>query len=275
MILVLGATGNVGSELVSQLLQGGESVRALVREDNADLPAAAEAVKGDLNEIDTIDPALAGAQAMFMLSGYPDRPELLGRAQDAGLEHIVLLSAGSAENGNPENAVARYHMDSEADVRASGLGWTVLRPNSFFSNALRWRSQLEEGNLVRLPFADVAVAANDPFDIAAVAAEALIHPKAHDEKIYRLSGPAPLLPGEQVEILGSALGRPLQFEPQDDESARAEMSDSMPAEYVEAFFALFRGGELDESKVRTTIRDVTGREPRTFDEWASVHADLF
>jgi uncharacterized protein YbjT (DUF2867 family) len=275
MILVLGATGNVGRELVGQLAERGQRVRAVMRRDAADLPTAVEAVKGDLNEIDSLAPALAGARAMFMLSGYPDRSELLQRGRQAGLEHAVLLSASSAVNGNPENAVARYHMDSEADVRQSGLGWTVLRPNSFFSNALRWRPQLEESNTIRLPFADVAVAANDPLDIAAVAAEALIHPSAHNETTYRLSGPAPLLPGDQVEILGSALARPLEFEAQDDESARAEMSESMPPEYVEAFFAFFRGGELDESKVETSVREVTGREPRTFADWASAHADSF
>ena len=275
MILVLGATGNVGRELVGQLSERGQRVRAVVRRDDADLPAGVEALRGDLGDTDSLAPALAGARAMFMLSGYPDRSELLQHGREAGLEHVVLLSASSAVNGTPENAVARYHMDSEADVRESGLGWTVLRPNSFFSNALRWRSQLANGDTVRLPFADVAVAANDPLDVAAVAAEALAHPDMHHEKTYRLSGPKPLLPGEQVEILGRALGRPLEFEAQDDESARAEMSESMPPEYVEAFFAFFRGGELDESKVHATVRDVTGREPRTFADWASAHADLF
>jgi uncharacterized protein YbjT (DUF2867 family) len=275
MILVLGATGNVGRELVGQLSERGQRVRAVVRRDDAELPAGVETVKADLNEIDSLAPALARARAMFMLSGYPDRSELLQRGREAGLEHVVLLSASSAVSGNPDNAVARYHMDSEADVRGSGLSWTVLRPNSFFSNALRWRSQLAEGNTVRLPFADVPVVANDPLDIAAVAAEALVHPSAHNETTYRLSGPAPLFPADQVDILGSALGRPLEFEAQDDDSARAQMSQSMPPEYVEAFFAFFRGGELDESKLHTSVRDVTGRAPRTFAEWASAHADLF
>jgi uncharacterized protein YbjT (DUF2867 family) len=274
MILVTGATGNVGDELVRALVAAGEPVRALIRggAGRARLPEGADGVLGDLNRPETIAPALDGVSALYLLSGYDGLPELLAAARAAGVQRAVLQSSSSVPGGDMTNAVARYHILSEQAVRESGLAWTFLQPNSFMSNTLQWVDQLRQGDTIRAPFAGVRVATIDPFDIAAVAAAALTT-DAHAGRSYRLSGPESHLPAERVAVLARVLGRDLRFEAQSNDEARAEMSAAMPAEYVDAFFSFFVDGTLDESEVLPTVEQVTGRPPRTFEQWARAHAD--
>jgi uncharacterized protein YbjT (DUF2867 family) len=276
MILVTGATGNVGGELVRALAATGEEPRALVRENAAaGLPAGVESVPGDLNRPETLSAALTGARGLFLLPGYRDMPGVLGEADRAGVEHVVLLSSGAAADGDTSNAVSRYMIESEDAVRESGVPWTLLRASGFMSNALRdWLPQLQAGDVVRAPFADVRVAVIDPFDIAAVATETFAD-SAHQGQVYRLTGPESLLPSEQVATLAAALGRNLRFDAQTDAEARAEMSANMPAEYVDAFFNYFADGAYDDSAVLPMVHELTGRAPRTFEQWAIARADAF
>jgi uncharacterized protein YbjT (DUF2867 family) len=276
MILVTGATGNVGGELVRALAGAGEEVRALIRQDSdrSRLSAGADAVVGDLNRPDTLATALAGVRGVHLLAGYQGMLEFLTEARRAGVEHVVLQSSSAVPGGDMSNAVARYHILSETAVRESGLAWTFLQPNSFMSNTLQWAPQLREGDVVRAPFAGVPVATIDPLDVAAVSAEALTS-RNHDGRSYRLSGPESLLPADRVRVLAKVLGRDLRFEAQSDADARAEMSSSMPPEYVDAFFSFFVDGTLDESQVLDTVQQVTGRAPRSFEQWATAHADAF
>jgi uncharacterized protein YbjT (DUF2867 family) len=276
MILVTGATGNIGGEVVRALAGAGEEVRGLIRrdEDRSRLPAGVEGVVGDLNRPETLSSALAGVRGVHLLSGYQDMPGLLAEIRRAGVEHVVLQSSSSVPGGDMSNAVARYHILSEAAVRESGVGWTFLQPNSFMSNTVQWASQLQSGDVVRAPFADVRVATIDPFDVAAVSAQALTS-KGHEGRSYRLSGPESLLPADRVAVLAEVLGRDLRFEGQSDVEAREEMSGAMPAEYVDAFFSFFADGTLDESQVLPTVHEITGRPPRSFERWARTHADAF
>ncbi|MFI6741029.1 NAD(P)H-binding protein [Nonomuraea sp. NPDC050451] len=274
MILVTGATGNVGSELVAALASAGRPVRALVRDPRRALPAGAEPVTGDLNQPESLAAALDGVQGLYLMPGYANLPGLLARARDAGVRHVVLLSGGSAALEDLGNAVSRYMTLSERAVRESGLAWTFLRPRSFMSNALRWLPQLEAGDVVRVPFADVPVAAVDPYDIAAVAARALLGGE-HEGRIHELTGSRALLPADQVAVLARVLGRDLRCEGLTNSQARAEMEADMPVEYVDAFFQFFVDGTLDEATVHPTVEDVLGRPPRTFEQWAQDHADAF
>ncbi|RFS83265.1 NAD-dependent epimerase/dehydratase family protein [Actinomadura spongiicola] len=275
MILVTGATGNVGSEVVRALAAAGRPVRALVRRPDATpLPDGVEAVTGDLNRPESMTGALEGARAVFLLPGYADMPGLLAEARRAGVEHVVLLSGGSAGLGDMTNAVTRYMAASETAVRESGLSWTFLRPSAFMSNALRWLPQLKSGDQVRVPFPDLPTATIDPYDLGAVAARALLSDEYHGEILWP-TGPVAILPAEQVAVLGEVLGRDLRFVGLTNEEARADMLADMPAEYVDAFFDFYVNGSLDESIVRPTVREVTGREPRTFEQWARAHADDF
>jgi uncharacterized protein YbjT (DUF2867 family) len=276
MIFVTGATGNVGAELVRALVAAGEGVRALIRrdEDRSKLPDGAEGYVGDLNRPETLVDALPGVRGVHLLAGYDGLPDLLDAMRRAGVEHVVLQSSSSVPSGDMSNAVARYHILSEQAVRESGLAWTFLQPNSFMSNALRWLPQLRNGDVVREAFADIPIATIDPADIAAVAVAAFTD-DAHAGRSYRLSGPQSLLHAERVAILGKVLGRELRFEGLSNEEARAQMSASMPAEYVDAFFSFFVDGTVDETTVRPTVEEILGRPPGTFEQWALAHAELF
>jgi uncharacterized protein YbjT (DUF2867 family) len=273
VILVAGATGNVGGELVARLARAGTPARGLVRRPAA-LPEGATAVVGDLNDPDSLAAALDGAAAMFLLPGYDRLPELLERAHAAGVTRVVLLSGSGAGARDPDNALSRYMLASEAAVRASSLSWTVLRPVAFMVNALQWAGQLADGDTVRAPFATVRQAVVDPHDIAAVAAVALGE-DGHHGRTYAVTGPESLTAGQRLAILGEALGRELSLQAQSDDEARAEMSQSTPPEYVHAFFRFYADGMLDESQVLPTVAEVTGRAPRSFRAWARAHADAF
>lgn len=275
MFLVTGATGNVGAELVRALSTAGEKVRALTRGARPPaLPSGVEAVTGDLNTPESLRAGLAGVRGVFLLPGYPEMPEVLAEIRRAGVERVVLLSGGSAGSGDTSNAITRYMIVSESAVLDSGLPWTILRPSAFMSNALRWAPQLTVGDVVRAPFATVRTATIDPYDIAAVAEHALLR-DGHEGRIYQPTGPDSVLPADQVRILAAVLGRDLRFEAQPDHEARQEMTKTTPPEYVDAFFDFYVAGSLDESQVRTTVHDLTGRAARTFEQWATVHADAF
>jgi uncharacterized protein YbjT (DUF2867 family) len=276
MILVTGATGTVGGEVAAALAGRGEPVRAVVRDPAraAHLPAGVEVVQGDLDLPESLTPALDGARAVFLLGGWGDMPQLASRIERAGVEHVVLLTSRCVVGGRPDNPVTRMWLDSEAAVCESGVAATILRPSGFQSNALRWLPELRRGDVVRAPWPDVAIAAIDPADIGAVAAAVLTEP-GHAGAAHALSGPEPLTPAGQIETLAGVLGRPLRYEPLSDEEARAQMASDTPAPYIDAFFRFYSDGEFDDAPVLDTVRRITGRPPRRFEEWARRHAGAF
>lgn len=271
----MGATGNVGSELVTLLLAGGHRVRALTSRNRS----AGHELDGvswfavDLNDGPTVRDALEGADGAFMLSGYDDAG-LTAELERARVARVALLSSGAVGTAGPSNAVAAYHRATERALRDSGLAWTFVRPSTFMTNSLRWADAIRRGETVTAPFADVPIATNDPRDVAAVARAALTT-DGHEEKVYRVTGPQALLPAEQVNILSDVLGREVRFEKQPDDAARQQMESSMPKAYVDAFFELFVEGKHDESAVLPTVHEVTGSEPRAFRDWAIEHAGAF
>jgi uncharacterized protein YbjT (DUF2867 family) len=272
MILVTGATGNVGAEVVRTLAEVGVPVRALTRDPARPTPQpGVQYVGGDLNRPRSLGPLLSDVRGLFMMSGYPDLAWLLDAARRAGVGRVVLLS-GNAADLDSGNAVSRYMIESERAVRESGLTWTLLRPSAFMSNAFSWAAQLRAGDIVRAPFARIPTATVDPHDVAAIAVKALLTGD-HTGRIYQPTGPEALLPADRLRILGNVLGRHLRFEEQPDADARAEMLATTPADYVEAIFEL--NYKIDESTVRPTVERVTGRPPRTFRQWADAHADAF
>lgn len=275
MLLITGATGNVGGEVVRALADAGAPVRALTRDaHDPALPTGVEWATGDLDHPRSLTPALDGVTGLFLLAGYADTPGLLARARDAGVRRVVLLSSGAVDGGRRSNAVVRFNAESEEAVRSSGLSWTILRPSGFHSNALRWLPQLRAGDVVREPFAAVPVASIDPADIGAVAALALTT-AGHEAEVYRLTGPEPSLPAGRLAVLARLLGRDLRLYALTDDEARTELESAMPAEYVEAFFDFFVDGSYDDSIVDTRTATLLGRPARTFAQWAEEHIDAF
>ncbi len=201
-------------------------------------------------------------------------PDLLEEIQRAGVEHVVLLTSRSVVGGNPTNAIVAMWMASESAVRSSGVPWTILRPSGFMSNALRWLPQIQAGDPIRAPFAEVPIAVIDPQDIAAVAAAVIGAQKQHGLS-HELSGPEALVPAEQVRVLGAALGRELRFEGQGESEAKEELGKVFPPRFVEAQLRYFVQGEFDDSRVVATVSEITGRAAGTFAQWVRSHADRF
>lgn len=267
MILLTGATGNVGGAAARALLAAGVvDVAALVRPGRESaLPTCVRPILGDLN-----DPtSLPDVEDVFLLPGYGAQDELLRRASG----RVVLLSGRSVLATDLDNPISSYTLAAEEAVRASGRPWTIVRPSGFMANTLEWAPQLAAGDVVRAPFADVPIAMIDPVDIGAVVAVALT--ADHAGQAYEISGPEALRPADRVRILGEVLGRSLRFEPQSDAEARAQMLETTPPEYVDAFFAFYSAGTLDESAVLPTVPSLLGRPARSFAEWAAEHAASF
>jgi len=265
-VLVMGATGNVGSQVVAALRERGAPVRAVSRRERP-WPDGVDGFVGDPNVEHGLDEALDGVDAVFMMSGYAAQTGLL---QHLSTAHVVLLSASSADLGHGGNAMAAMHLGSEQAVSASALNWTFLRPCSLQSNLLQWRDQLAKGDVVRAPFGDVSPAMIDPTDIGAVAALALTTPD-HEGQTYRLSGPAPLTPGEQVALLGEALGRELVNRPMTDDEAREQMGSP----YGDAAVEIFRDHADLETEVQPTVERLLGRPPGALADWLARNAERF
>ncbi|WP_232663357.1 SDR family oxidoreductase [Pseudonocardia sp. TRM90224] len=285
MILVTSATGRVGGELVAQLLDAGETVRAFTRDPERAaqvLPGGVEIAGGDLATGDGVAAAAQGVRGVFLFldatrgpsGGAGPAAELLA---GAGVERVVALSSASAA-GDPTNMIAGWHIAAEAAVAAAGLAATVLRPGEFMSNALEWAQQLRAGGVVRIPFSDEPGAPIDPADIASVAAVALREPGLAG-RVLDLSGGEYTSPRQRAATLAGVLGREIVVEDVPEAEYIERMSGYLPPVVVEAVLDLLRqarakgGGAQDW--LWPTVRDVTGRAPRTFEDWATAHAAAF
>jgi len=247
--------------------------------ERAGLPSGVEVVAGDLGRPETLGAALEGIERVFLLSGGPDGPwhdaNLIGAAKQVGVGHVVTLSVLGAGYG-ADDPITRWHLAGERAVADSGMAWTILRPGAFMSNALMWAPGIKAQSMVYAPFAQAQTAAVDPADIAAVAALALTG-AGHEDTTYPLTGPELLSAADHVEILGAALGRPLQLVDVPPEGAKGGMVDSgMPAELADAVIASVAQAGTDHAMaVLPTVEEVTGRPARSFAEWAAAHLGAY
>ena len=283
MILVTGATGHVGGELVRRLTAAGAPVRAMTRRPaEARLPEGAEAVYGDADDPASLTAAFAGAAGAFLMSAQgvgtvpgPTHDIALARAAaEAGVRRLVKLSVLDAGAGT--DVIARWHAEAESAVTdpSRDWAWTLLRPGRFMSNALQWAGQLRAGDEVAVPFADRPAASVDPADLAELAARALTTDE-HAGATYELSGPQALTPAGELAILGKVLDRELRLRPVPSDAARAGMSRyGFPPEVVDAIMR--RTLESDRgAEVLPTLPKLLGRPARTFEDWARAHRAEF
>jgi uncharacterized protein YbjT (DUF2867 family) len=270
MIVVTGATGNVGRPLVRALVEAGESVTAVSRRVSAaDVPDGVRIRQGDLADPSGFKSILDGASTLFlMVSGaFVPLDEVLGRARTSGVDRVVLLSSQGVATG-------RHPSVLEDSVRASGLEWTMLQPGAFASNTLQWVESVRSSREVVAPFGDVALPVLDPEDIAAVAAAAL-RDAAHAGASYVLTGPEPITPRQQAAAIGEALGEPVRFVPQTREEARALMLSFMPEQVADVTLDVLGAPSPGEQQVSPDVERVLGRPPRPFAEWAARNAGAF
>ena len=274
MIVVTGATGNVGRSLVRDLAAAGLPVTAVSRRpsaSDADWPAGVRHRTADLAEPESLRSLLDGADALFLLVAGEQPQALLGAAKSAGVRRVVLLSSQGAAT-RPE--IYRQPAAFEDAVRRSGLAWTILRPGGFDSNAYMWAESIRTHRTAAAPFGDVGLPTIDPADIAAVAAIAL-RDDSHAGNAYVLTGPALISPHQRVQAIEDALGEPVRFVEQSREEARAQMLHLMPEPIVEGTLAILGAPTSAEQQVSPDVEHILSRPPRTFAEWAARNVDAF
>ncbi|MGK5627466.1 NAD(P)H-binding protein [Streptomyces sp. URMC 123] len=285
-ILVTGATGNVGRNVVRRLVELGHDVRALPRRARAGaFPAGVRVHEGDLTRPETLKDALEGVDALFLFPVASTAEEVVGMAKTAGAHRIVVLSSGAVTTGFDTD----FHLPVERAVEASGLQWTHVRPGEFAMNKLAlWGPSIRAERVVRDPAPDAAWFPVHEQDIADVAVLALTE-KGHAGQAYTLDGHELLTRRRQVELIAEAMGEEIRFEVVTAQEAReiylaqggfaAENADFLLG------FEDYGGNEPAPSEVEAfdpsplgpmpTAEAVTGRPARSFAQWARDHADDF
>jgi uncharacterized protein YbjT (DUF2867 family) len=271
-ILVIGATSNVGREVIAQL----PAARALTRNpDSAHLPAHVERLQGDLTLPATLDKCLDGIDTVFLVWTAP--PAAVASALERIARHARRIVFLSSPHKTPHplfqqpNPLRGLHAQIESLIQTSGLEWTILRPGMFAANARSWWApQIRAGDVVRWPYAAVPTAPIHERDIAAVAVRALCE-GGHGGAEYVLTGPQSLSQEEQVQIIGNAIGRSLRFEEISPDETRRELLSIAPLFVVNMLLDAWAAALGQPALVTSTVAEVTGSPARTFYDWATDH----
>ena len=275
-----GATGRVGRVVIDQLLAAGVPVRALTRRPAAaGLPPAVDVASGDLTMPESLDAALQGVGAVFLVwtAAPTTAPAVVARLATHA-QRVVFLSSPH-QTLHPffqqPNPMAVLHAEIERLIVAAGLASTIIRPGMFASNALHWwAAPIRIGGVVRWPYGAAETAPIDERDIASVAARAL-YEDGHAGGDYVLTGPESLSQAEQISIIGGAIGRRIQFEELSPEAFRRETAGRWPGPVVDMLLAAWKATIGRPALVTSTVSDVVGSPARTFRQWATDHAAAF
>lgn len=277
-ILVTGATGNVGRQVVVQLLATGTATRALARHpESAGLPEGATVVGGNLSDPETLESALSGIDTVFLIWPFlatEGAPSVLATVARHARRIVYLSSSGVNEDTERQtDPINQLHADMERLIEKSGLDWTVLRSNTIASNTRGWAEQIRTTGVVRGP--DIApTAVIHERDIADVAVRALTD-HGHTGARHVLTGPQVLSRAEQVHTIGEAIGRPLRFDKVPVPVARQQMlDDGRPPALVEALLASAET-RPESHLITSTVQEITGAPARTFRSWAKENVDIF
>lgn len=282
-VLVSGATGTTGSEVLSRLRDSGSDVRAMTR--NAEVAASMRAqgldvVLADMADPPSLRPALFGVDAVYVAtSASPEiavqEGNLARAAAAAGVRHLVKLSVIGC---SPESPIefGRLHAAAEQAVKDSGVRWTMVRPNGFMQNTLAWATQIARGT-VHLPVMDARWSIVDVRDIGDVVAAVIGDPDTHGGEAYTLTGPEPSSPREQVAILAELLGREILAQEVSIEQAEASMREMGVPEWsvqrLGELFGVYADG-LAEA-VSPDINQLAGHPARNYRQFAQDHLRSF
>jgi len=279
-ILVTGATGHIGREVVAELRAAGVPLRALTRNPQAAaLPDGVDVVRGDLTVPDTLDRPLDDVAAVFLVWEAPLTPAAEAIARIAPrVGRIVFLSA-PIHTPHPffqqPNALRAVHAGVEALIGQSGCPAAFLRPGPLALNCRHWwLPQIRTGDVVRWFHGAAQTAAVHERDIAAVAVRALCDDR-HAGGDYILTGPESLTQREQLGIIGDALGRTLVFDEVSPEAARRDVIAAWPAWLADMLLGAYGAAVDRRALVTSTIEEITGTPARTFRQWAADHASDF
>jgi uncharacterized protein YbjT (DUF2867 family) len=277
MIVVVGGTGRVGRQVVTQLTESGLPVRSVTRGLNpGGLPSRAEVAQADLADPASLEAHLQDAQSLFLVWPFTS-PEVTARLAPKVAEiaarhvsRIVYVSAQPAAD-RPDSFWALV----ERAIEESGAEWTFLRPTGFAANTLMWADQIRSGDVVRWPFGAAGRALIDERDIASVAVRALTE-DGHAGARYVLSGPEVLTQAEQLAAIGKAIGRALTWE----ELPKQAAVEALAAAWGDAGFAETAVNTWERfvdhpETVTLAVSDITGAPARRFADWAAANAAAF
>jgi uncharacterized protein YbjT (DUF2867 family) len=282
-VLVTGATGSVGSQVVRELQERGVPVRAFVRDVGKAakmLGDGVELASGDFSEAASVRRALEGVEGLFLAcANQPRQVEyetgVIDAAREIGIRRIVKLSALGAEVGSPV-AFWDWHGRIEEHLRASRVPAVVLRPTFNMTNLLGSVEGIRQAGTLFAPAYGARVAMIDPRDIAAAASVALTE-DGLDEESYILTGPEAITFEQVAAELSDVAGRMIGFVDVPDEAAlQALVGDGIPefvVGQIVAVFGFLRRG--DQNRTTDAVRLLTGCEPRSFARFAHDHAGLF
>jgi uncharacterized protein YbjT (DUF2867 family) len=277
-ILVIGGTGTVGGQVLSQLPATGVRVRALARNPGAArVPSHVEVVGGDLTRPETLDACLRGIDVVFLVWTAP--PATVAPAFERITRHARRIVFLTSPHKTPHplfqqpNPLRGLYAEMERLIETAGCEWTFLRPGMFAANALGWWApQVRAGDVVRWPHLAAPTAPIHERDIAAVAVRALCE-DGHGGAEYVLTGPESLSQREQVATIGRAIGRSLQIEDISPDEARRELQ--MPPVVVNMLLDAWAAALGQPALVTSTVAEITGEPARTFLEWATDNAVAF
>ncbi|MFF0264914.1 SDR family oxidoreductase [Kribbella sp. NPDC004536] len=275
MILVTGATANVGRLLVDELVAVGAPVRALTNDPaRAALPDGVEVARGYLGKPRTLPAALAGVDTVYLapLPAYVD--EFVRCARDAGVRRVVVLSGEPAEYEAQGDPATWHYYRLERAIEAGGFEWTFLRPGQFMNNTLGWAPTIKADGVVRAPYPNAVQTPIDLADIAAVARVVLLSERYVGQKIV-MSGPEGITPPEQVAQLAAAIGREVRFEEQTPAEYLAGLAPVIGSETAQWLLDGFRMMAEHPMKPEPAVFELTGRTGTTYAEWAKANADAF
>jgi uncharacterized protein YbjT (DUF2867 family) len=280
MIVVTGATGNVGRPLVQALAAAGEQVTAVSRGvSDAAVPDGVRHWQADLTAPESLRPILDGADALFLHDTGASAPllsprDILDIAKAGGVGRIVLLSSLGVATRPQSASHGGMMLSIEDAVRQSDMDWTILRPGGFNSNAYAWTESIRARRTVTAPFGDVGLPTIDPADIAEVAAAAL-REAGHGGQVYELTGPDLTTPRQRADAIGDALGEPIRFVEQTRDEARSQMLRFMPEPVIETTLDVLGEPTPAEQRISPHIEQTLGRAPRTFADWVQRNIAAF
>jgi uncharacterized protein YbjT (DUF2867 family) len=278
--LVIGATGNIGRQVVLHLTADDQPVRALTRKaEGAGIPPTVEVAQGDLACPESLDECLVDIDAVFLVWTAPFAA--FGPALERIVKHVRRLVFLSAPLKTPHpffqqpNPSRMQTEQIERMIETSGLDYTFLRPGMLASNSLRWwAEQIRAGGVIRWPHLNVPTAPIDERDIAKVAVRALCD-DGHAGAEYVLTGPQSLSQFEQISTIGRVIGRTLAIEELSPDEAQRELSATMPPFIVKMLLDAWSAGVGLPAFITSTVAEITGTPARTFLEWAGDHAADF
>jgi len=279
-VLVTGGTDRVGSAVVDLLVDAGVPVRALTRRSQAAamLPANVEVVTGDLTVPGSLEAALRGAGAVFLVWTAPPAtaPAVVERLATYARRVVFLSSPHQTPHPffQQPNPMAVLHADIERLIAAAGLESTIIRPGMFASNVLSWwATAIRAGGAVRWPYGAAETAPVDDRDVAAVAARTL-YQDGHAGGDYVLTGPESLSQAEQVSIIGDVIGRRITFEELSPDEFRRETEGSWPRPVVDMLLDAWGATIGRPAFMTSTVAGILG-SARSFRQWVADHAGAF